>query len=434
MKKNFLLLVTLFLIAPIDARHRLIVWSIDGFAAGYLDRAEFQNSKVWRRLLKSARVFRPVETILPSVTYPAHTSMVTGVNAAQHKIYSNHPVDPFNFSKEGWTWFSEDIAVPTLWESAAKAGRSVVNIQWPVTMMSPSKIRYSIPQFDRARGPEEEKMMRVLSTPGLYDEIEQHTQIALTEYSGDDARVKVARYLWKKKQPDLLLLYTPGLDSVEHAAGPYSPAAFRQLEILGHLIESFLVDLRRASNRDKIQLLIVSDHGFTTYRGKCFPNAILNDMGYIDAKNKTWSYVFDTSGGVARLVGKAGAAPFATRAFTKKLNAACPGIEAIGPESDEYESWRRRYARSSPLFLVSRTQTLLAPAIRGGFYMPNARGFTHGFLPERDDMHTLALLFGADKKYTRRITNVKDTYSVACSWLKLHCPHLQSSAAGRPRR
>jgi len=434
LKKIFLLIFLSLCVVPVDARRRLIVWSIDGFAAGYLDHPEFKKSKVWRRLLKSARVFRPVETILPSVTYPAHTSMMTGIDAAKHKIYSNHPVDPFNDSKEGWTWFSEDIAVPTLWDTAAKAGRSVVNIQWPVTMMSPAKIRYNIPQFDRARGVEEEKMMRVLSTPGLYDEIKRHTQIALTEYSGDDARVKVARYLWKKKQPDLLLLYAPGLDSVEHAAGPYSPAAFRQLEILGHLIESFLVDLRRDAKRDKIQLLIVSDHGFTTYQGKCFPNAILNDMGYIDTKNKTWSYIFDTSGGVARLVAKEGVAPFAAHAFAKKLNAACPGIEAITPDSDEYGVWRRRYARSSPLFLVSRTQTLLAPAIRGGYFRPNERGFTHGFLPERTDMHTLALLFGADKKNTRRITNVKDTYAVACSWLKLPCPNLTKSAAARARR
>lgn len=407
-------------------RHRLIIWSIDGFAAGYFEKEEFKNSAVWQRLLKQARVFKPVQTTIPAVTYPAHTSMVTGVDPAQHHIYGNHPVDPWGASKDGWTWFTEDVAVPTLWERAAKRGKSVANMQWPVTMMPGSKIKYHIPQFDRAKGPEEQKLMRVLSTPGLHREIEKHTGVSLTEHSGDDERNKAARYIWQAKKPDLMLLYNPGLDSIEHAHGPYSAPAFRHLELLGREIEKFLAEIRKSSPHDQVRVLIVSDHGFMTYKGKCYPNTILKSMGYINPDRQQWSYYFETAGGVARLIGKPGVAPFAAKTFAERLGQACEGIDVVTEYDEEFPALQSRYAAKSPMFLVSRGDVLMSVGLRKGEFEAKATGHTHGFLPERPDMHTVALLFGAERSKAAKITNVKHTYNLACSWLNLHCPATQS--------
>lgn len=408
--------------APKRGRHRLIIWSVDGFAAGYFEKDEFKNSAVWQRLLKQARVFKPVETTIPAVTYPAHTSMVTGVDPAQHHIYSNHPVDPWGASKDGWTWFTEDVAVPTLWDRAAKRGKSVANLQWPVTMMPGSKIQYHIPQFDRAKGPEEQKLMRVLSTPGLHREIEKNTGVSLTEHSGDDERNKAARYIWQKKKPDLMLLYNPGLDSIEHAHGAYSEAAFRHLELLGHEIEKFLAHIRRVSPHDQVRVLLVSDHGFMTYKGKCYPNVILKSMGYINPDRAQWTYYFETAGGVARLVAKPGAAPFAAKTFAERLTGACGGIDVITEYDEEFEALRSRYSRNSVAFLVSRGDVLMSAGFRKGEFEAKATGHTHGFLPDRPDMHTVALLFGSERSKAMKITHVKHTYNLACSWLNLHCP------------
>ncbi|HRP69185.1 MAG TPA: alkaline phosphatase family protein, partial [Turneriella sp.] len=68
-------------------KRRLIIWSIDGFAAAYLTNPEFQKIKVWQRLLKRAQLFTPVETVIPALTYPAHTAMVTGHETANHRLY-----------------------------------------------------------------------------------------------------------------------------------------------------------------------------------------------------------------------------------------------------------------------------------------------------------------------------------------------------------
>lgn len=409
---------------PLNAagKHRLIIWSIDGFAAGYFDKEEFKNSAVWQRLLKHARVYKPVETTMPAVTYPAHTTMVTGVDPASHHIQSNHPIDPWGASKDAWTWFTEDVAVPTLWDRAAKRGKTVANLQWPVTMVAGSKIKYHIPQFDRAKGPEEQKLMRVLSTPGLHREIEKHTGVSLTEYSTDDERIKAARYIWRRKSPDLMLLYNPGLDNIEHANGPYSAAAYKHLELLGHEMEKFLAEIRKNSPHDQVRVLVVSDHGFMTYKGKCYPNAILKSMGYIDAERQQWTYLFDTAGGVARLVGKSDAAPFAAKSFGERLAKACPGIDLVTEYDEEFDTFKKRYSRNSQAFLVSRGNVLMSPGFRKGEFEANATGHTHGFLPDRPDMHTVALLFGAERTKAMKVTDVKHVYKFACSWLNLQCP------------
>lgn len=422
--KLFVLLFCLSaLLTGADAkRHRLVIWSIDGFAAGYLTNPQFQESAVWRRLLRRGKVFAPVETTIPSVTYPAHTAMVTGSETAAHQLYSNHPVDPFNLSKDGWTWYSEDIKTKPLWDIVREQGKSAANIMWPVTMLPAGRIRYHIPQFDRAKGPEELKMMRVLTTPGLHREIEIHARAALNEHVGDAERIRAGKYIWHKKKPDLMLLYNPGLDTIEHGNGAYSAPAFAHLDFLGRELEQFLKETERHKNRERTAVLLVSDHGFMTFRGKCHPNAILKNMGYIEPAKQRWTYAFDTAGGVARLVPHGQAPDFKTREFSELLTQQCPDIEVITPDHEDFPRLRRGFDAKAKLFLVGRANVLMSAAWNKEVFLPDATGHTHGFLPDRPDMQTLAIAFTPDRKSPVKITRTKDTFRFACSWLKLRCP------------
>ncbi|HMY10334.1 MAG TPA: ectonucleotide pyrophosphatase/phosphodiesterase, partial [Turneriella sp.] len=344
MRRSFIVgLLFLCLIAPAGAkgkRPRLIIWSIDGFAAGYLKQPRFAENENWQYLLRRARVYGDVETTVPAVTYPAHTSMITGAHPARHGIQSNHPVDPFNLAKGGWTWYTADVHARQLWDLAREQGKSVANMQWPVTMTQTSRIRWHIPQFDRARGPEEAKMMRVISTPGLHREIEKETGVSLTEYSTDRERLNAALYVWEAKKPDLMLLYHPGLDATEHAAGPYSPAAYAALDDLGKMAEKLVRKVRRQGH-ENTAVLIVSDHGFMTFRGRCYPNSLLLQQGFINAEQKTWSFYFDTAGGVARLVRNTGVTQqFPAARFAALVSKQCPGIEYVDADHVDYEYLR----------------------------------------------------------------------------------------------
>ena len=53
--------------------------------------------------------------------------------------------DPLDLNLAGWMWYAEDIAVPTLWQAASKAGLVVGSVSWPVSVAAPG-ISYNVPE------------------------------------------------------------------------------------------------------------------------------------------------------------------------------------------------------------------------------------------------------------------------------------------------
>ncbi|MFX8110493.1 alkaline phosphatase family protein, partial [Acinetobacter baumannii] len=60
--------------------------------------------------------------MLPTLTSPSHTTLITGVAPRRHRIVNNLTFDPTNINQTGWYWYTSDIAVPTLWDAAHAAG------------------------------------------------------------------------------------------------------------------------------------------------------------------------------------------------------------------------------------------------------------------------------------------------------------------------
>src|SRR5262249_26338246 len=147
--------------------------SIDGLKPDYVLEADKYGLKIpnLRRLVKEGMYATSVRGVLPTLTYPSHTTMVTGVSPAKHGILTNLPFDPYAKNMGGWYWYAEDIKVPTLWDEATKAGLRTASVDWPVTVGA--NINFNIAQYWRASTPDDRKLLRVLSTPGLLTEVEQ---------------------------------------------------------------------------------------------------------------------------------------------------------------------------------------------------------------------------------------------------------------------
>src|SRR5688572_36433 len=73
--------------AKVPVKHVVLV-SIDGLAASYLDdkRAELPTL---RKLAAEGASARGMITSFPSVTWPSHTSLITGVHPAKHGVIGN---------------------------------------------------------------------------------------------------------------------------------------------------------------------------------------------------------------------------------------------------------------------------------------------------------------------------------------------------------
>ena len=100
--RQFLLLPLVFMVFAIlfalgaHAAPVLMI-SIDGLKPEYITQADAHGMKIpyLRTLLVNGTYADGVVGIWPTVTYPSHTTLITGVWPAEHGIYNNHEFDPF---------------------------------------------------------------------------------------------------------------------------------------------------------------------------------------------------------------------------------------------------------------------------------------------------------------------------------------------------
>ena len=202
--------------------------------------------------------------VLPTVTYPSHTTILTGVWPKQHGIYSNVVSDPTGENLNGWYWYAEDIRVPTLWEAASNAGVKVGSVSWPVSVAAKG-VTYLIPEYWRAqKGPDDLKLLRAISTPGLVNEIQKQAGLYITDLDaavdGDEQRTKYAVAILREKKVRFMTVHLAGLDHIEHATGPFSPEANAALERLDQQVGQ-LEDAATAVDSN-LTICVLSDHGF----------------------------------------------------------------------------------------------------------------------------------------------------------------------------
>lgn len=251
--------------AQVSANPLLVVISVDGLRPEYVTEADSHGLKVpnLRRFLREGAFAEGVIGVIPTVTYPSHTTLMTGVWPAKHGILANTTFDPMQRNYQGWYWYAGDIRVPTLWDVAAAAGRTTASIQWPVTVGA--KITWNIPEVWRAGTPEDTKLIRVLATPGLLNEaaaeIGDYRGGIDTSGEGDEVRGTYAVWILEKKKPGLLVLHLTALDHTEHETGVFSAESVAILERLDVVIGKVWETAEKIAPKHAF-IAVVSDHGF----------------------------------------------------------------------------------------------------------------------------------------------------------------------------
>ena len=375
------------------APRSLLLISLDGLRPDYVLKADEHGSKIphLRRILKDGAHASGVRGILPTVTYPSHTTILTGVWPAKHGIYSNTTFDPLDQNLGGWYWYSEDIKVPTLWEAAAKAGLGVASVSWPVSVGALG-VPYLIPEYWRAQRTEDDfKLLRALSTPGLMVNLARRAGpyvIDLEEATaGDAARTKYSIEIMRQKRPHFMTIHLAALDHVQHQTGPMGPAAFEELERLDREVGQ-LEDAMRANSPD-FTISIVSDHGFARTDHSLDLRAAFRDAGLLKVeKGKVvdWKAIPKPDGGSASIILK-NPNDEATRGRVEQLLrtlASYPanGIaQVLGPkEIAAYGGW------PAAAFWVNMQTNFSVVNGDGPIVKEKKVGGTHGFLPSHPEL------------------------------------------------
>ncbi len=243
-------------VASLCAAGPLAVISVDGLDYRYLRDADRLGLKIpnMRRLMAEGASAQGVVGVWPTITWPSHTTMITGVRPDQHGILGNRR--PKSEGGE-YYWSAALLKSRTLWQAAHDRRLKTAAITWPVT--ADADIDYDLPEYFLRRNGGEMDLEGISqkATPGLIAAITAMFPSFPREWIDDRARALATIYLLRTRHPDLLLLHFVDHDSEAHDMGPYTREANATLEYTDELIGQIL-----AAMPAEYTVALVSDHGF----------------------------------------------------------------------------------------------------------------------------------------------------------------------------
>ena len=263
--------------AQAPAKERMvIVISLDGFPAYALDDPKLPIPTL-RRLMQSG-VSARMGTVNPTVTWPNHTSMVTGVRGDEHGLLANGTI-----SKTGaWPPVKVDptiekekmVHVPTVYDAAYQAGLSTAQVDWVAINKAPT-ITWAFGEQASAEGPVEREMIdkRVIAAADIENFDKSNILFR------DQIWTRAAVYLIREHKPNLLLFHLLSLDSVHHQFGPKTLAATAAFAFLDGCVDRVVEAVGAAGMTERTTFIVVSDHGFKRYTKQIRPLVALAASG-----------------------------------------------------------------------------------------------------------------------------------------------------------
>jgi predicted AlkP superfamily pyrophosphatase or phosphodiesterase len=243
----------------------ILMISIDGLSPEYVLKADAHGLRVptLRRFVAQGTYADGVVGVVPTVTYPSHTTLVTGVWPSEHGIFANVTFNP-TLGVESWYWYAQDIKVPTLWDSAQQAGMVTASVSWPVTVGA-SAAKFLIPEYWRVRTRNDHKLMDAISRPdGMLAEMEErlgpYEESTDAGVPGDRIRAKFALDILSHQKPGFMTLHLAALDHLEHETGPFSKESNETVEATDEMVAQLMK--AALTNDPSTAIVIVSDHGF----------------------------------------------------------------------------------------------------------------------------------------------------------------------------
>ncbi|KAF7422741.1 hypothetical protein PC9H_010898 [Pleurotus ostreatus] len=229
-----------------DFKRTVVLISIDGFRADYLDRGLTPHLLNISKQGIRAKFMRPIfpspsnglDVFNPNVSRRNHWTLMTGLYAESHGIVANNFWDPasrseFHYSNvKSWRnaswWFGEPM-----WETARRAGLITANLMWlgPTKTSSGVESTYFVPWKDNV--PLKEKLDQIISWVDLP----------------------------LLKRPQLILAYDQSLDHAGHTNGPMSVAVNRTLQQIDGFARDLHAELQARNLTDIVDTIFVSDHG-----------------------------------------------------------------------------------------------------------------------------------------------------------------------------
>lgn len=400
----------------------VVLITVDGF------RPDFYLDPSWdavniRKLMQGGTHANGVNSVLPSMTYPSHTTIVTGVQPVKHGVYFNNMFEP-NGPTGKMYWNDSSIHVPTIWDAAEKKGMKVAALFWPVSADAP--VQYNIPDV----GSMGETVRENYSRPaGLVDVLKKEVfdNTDKINYGKDHNVARIAAYVIAKDKPNLMTIHFFSVDHYEHMQGRQGDSVRMAVKDADSSVGIVVDALKKAGIWDKTVIIVTGDHGFVDVKTSVSPNVWLVKAGLItDVKKDDWKAQFFSVGGSTFL--------YLKDRNDKETLAKVQEVLAALPEEDKklfrvIDRAKLDAIGGNPLVefaLSGENGASFGNAMTGEAVKPG-HGGTHGYFPDFHEIQTGYVVYGPGIKKGGVIAemNQRDQAAIVAKLLGLSLPTIE---------
>ena len=243
------------------AQRKLVVISNDALVREDMDY--LLTKPLFQELVKKGTWVETLKTIYPTVTYPCHTSMITGCYPNKTHLYNNE-VDEWGNS--AWVWERKYNHAKTIMDAAKEKGLTTANVFWPV-LGGDSNVDYNIPEYFYP----ENEFISVFKKYGTTDQVIEDIikpNLHILEGNGTTKPVCTDAFIFTcakdmilKYKPDILLIHPCPLDTQRHKDGVFSDDVTKALEKSYEAIEAIYDAVKQIGEEDNTNFVLMSDHG-----------------------------------------------------------------------------------------------------------------------------------------------------------------------------
>ena len=238
-KSEVLLIVVLFFVCIVTTpdnleKRTVLLLSFDGMRWDSI-----VNVQGFDFLKKNGFSANKCKSVFPSLTFPAHSSIATGTFPRRNGIISSSFLERkgnirFSDEKEA-VWQNE----PPIWYFLEKNDLKTAVLKWPLSQ-------------------------------GGYNGIFPSYNLPYSSNSSDNETLNFIFDLLKKKydRPNLIMAWFSGADHSGHTFGPKSNEYRSSVLRSGQIIENLLKEIEKDNLKDKVILMVTSDHGMTDVKGE----------------------------------------------------------------------------------------------------------------------------------------------------------------------
>ncbi|MFO3665864.1 alkaline phosphatase family protein [Anaerococcus sp. ENR0831] len=388
----------------------LIVISLD--ALGYCDEEVYKQLPFLKSMIEKGTWIKKVESVYPTLTYPIHSSIVTGRYPIEHGVDNNLLVQAEKKAMD-WYWDHSYISGDTILNNAHKKGLKIAAFSWPVS--AKADIEFNVPEV--SPNPEGgfidhlkengsgEYIDELQSVFGPFDSHDSQKQ-------KDEWMANATAYTFEKHQPDITFLHLIDVDHQKHVYGASHFAVKDAIKELDDRLSRMFEKIAKVKSLDEINIILLSDHSQIDTAYPIRLNKMLADMNLVNVNEdgtvkEDWQAYFLTCGGSTALYTKEDNPKLVEEIKEKIESLNLEGIDKIFnteeiqelKSSDSAKLWveaKEGYVFDADAreFIESRNQE------------PGPRG-NHGFLPSKEKNLAMAIFIGPAFKENSVIENEK---------------------------